>query len=104
MIRAEHGRADVAAGAARARLGAELSVHRTMFRIYRASPQYGLALTTFQMMLVWWLVLSGLGGWLIGWLAVRFAGAPLAIGAIVGIVAALGCFRLLRRWRLNVLV
>jgi hypothetical protein len=68
----------------------------TMFRIYRASPQYGLALTTFQMMLVWWLALSGLGGWLIGWLAVRFAGAPLAVGVVAGIVAALICFRLLR--------
>ncbi len=68
----------------------------TMFRIYRASPQYGLALTHFQMMLVWWLAASALSGWLVGWLAVRFAGAPLALGVIAGIVAALGCFRLLR--------
>ena len=68
----------------------------TLFRIYRASLQYGLALTTFQMMLVWWLVLSGLGGWLIAWLAIRLVGGPLAFGAIVGIVAAIGCFYLLR--------
>ena len=68
----------------------------TLFRVYRASHQYGLALTTFQMMLVWWLVLSGLGGWLIGWLAMRFAGAPLALGVVAGVAAALVCFRLLR--------
>ena len=28
----------------------------TLFRVYRASHQYGIALTTFQIMLVWWLV------------------------------------------------
>jgi len=42
-------------------LDAELSVHRTLFRVYRASHQYGLALTAFQMMLLL-LVLAGLGG------------------------------------------
>jgi hypothetical protein len=68
----------------------------TLFRIYRASFQYGLALTTFQMMLFWWLVLSGLGGGLIGWLAMRFAHATLAFGIIAGVAAAFACFRLLR--------
>ena len=68
----------------------------TLFRIYRASYQYGLALTTFQMMIIWWLVLSGLGGWLAGWLAMRFTGAPLAVGMILGVAAAPICFRLLR--------
>jgi hypothetical protein len=71
-----------------------------LFRIYRASYQYGLALTTFQMMLLWWLVLSGLGGWLIAWLAMRFVGGPpgfgVVVGTVIGILAALGCFRLLR--------
>ena len=61
----------------------------TLFRVYRASHQYGLALTTFQMMLVWWLALAGLGGWLIGWLAMRLSSGPLAFGVIVGVVAAL---------------
>ena len=69
----------------------------TLFRVYRASHQYGLALTTFQMMLVWWLALAGLGGGLIAWLAIRLVDAPFAFGVIViGIVAALICFRLLR--------
>src|SRR3954468_407005 len=58
----------------------------TLFRIYRASYQYGLALTTFQMMLLWWLVLSGLGGWLIAWLAMRFVGVPPGFGVVVGTV------------------
>ena len=41
----------------------------TLFRIYRASHQYGLALTTFQMMLVWWLVAvrRWADGWSDGW-------------------------------------
>src|SRR6185436_19401773 len=28
----------------------------TLFRVYRASPQYGLALTHFQLLLLYWLV------------------------------------------------
>ena len=68
----------------------------TLFRVYRASYQYGTALTTFQMMLIWWLAAAGLGGWLIGWLVTRFAGAPLVLGAATGIVAALALFRILR--------
>ncbi len=68
----------------------------TLFRAYRASHQYGIALTLFQAMLFWWLALSGLAGWLIAWLAMRFAEAPLALGVAIGIAAALVCFRLLR--------
>jgi hypothetical protein len=40
----------------------------TLVRVYRASYQYGIALTTFQTMLIWWLLGSALAGWLIGWL------------------------------------
>jgi pimeloyl-ACP methyl ester carboxylesterase len=68
----------------------------TLYRIYRASPRYGLALTMFQSMLFWWLAFAGLGGWLIGWLSIRFAGAPLALGVVVGVVSAIGLFKLLR--------
>src|SRR6478735_3738458 len=67
----------------------------TLFRIYRASLQYGLAVTSFQMMLFWWLMLSGLGGWLIGWLVMRFAHVPLAFSIAVGVAAAFVCFKLL---------
>ena len=69
----------------------------TLFRIYRASHQYGIALTTFQMMLVWWLVASGIGR-----MADRMAGDAVyrwrrsRSASIVGVVAALVCFKLLR--------
>ena len=62
----------------------------------RASLQYGIALTSFQLMLLWWLALSGLGGWLIAWLAMRLIDGPLAFGWIVGIAAALVVFKLTR--------
>jgi hypothetical protein len=68
----------------------------TMFRIYRASHQYGIALTTFQMFLFWWLALSGLGGWLTGWLAMRLIGRPIALGVVAGVLGAWLCFRMLR--------
>jgi hypothetical protein len=68
----------------------------TLFRVYQASYQYGLALTAFQLMLIWWLALAGLGGGLIAWLAMRLIDGPLAFAVIAGIVAALICFRLLR--------
>lgn len=68
----------------------------TLYRLYRASYRYGLALTTFQMLLIWWVVLAGLGGWLIAWLAMQFAGAPLALAVVAGVAAALVCFKLLR--------
>ena len=48
----------------------------TLFRIYRASHQYGLALTHFQMLLLCWLAASALGGWLVASLAVRFVPMP----------------------------
>jgi hypothetical protein len=68
----------------------------TLFRVYRASHQYGLVLTHFQMLLIYWLGLSALGGWLIGWLAMHYLGAPAVLGIAVGIAAAVGCFKLLR--------
>ena len=68
----------------------------TLFRIYRASLYYGIALTVFQMMLMWWLILSALGGWMVAWCAVRFADSPLALSAVIGVLAAIGWFRLLR--------
>jgi hypothetical protein len=68
----------------------------TLFRVYRASYQYGLALTAFQLMLIWWLALAGLGGGLIAWLAMWLIGGPLAFAVIAGIMAAVICFRLLR--------
>ncbi len=68
----------------------------TLVRVYRASYQYGIALTTFQIMLVWWLVGSALAGWLIGWLVMYLTDGPLAFSVIVAVIAAVVCFKLLR--------
>ena len=74
----------------------------TLFRVYRASYRYGLALTHFQLLLVWWLAASALGGWFVGWLVLRLIDGPLAFAWIAGIAAALIVFKLLRpladRW------
>ena len=68
----------------------------TLFRVFRASFRYGLALLHFQLMLLYWLGLSALGGWLVAYLSTRLLGAP-GIGAVmIGIAAALVCFKLLR--------
>jgi hypothetical protein len=68
----------------------------TLFRVFRASYRYGLALVHFQMMLLYWLGLSAAGGWLVAWVAMRYLGAPSVIGAAIGVVAAVGAFLLLR--------
>ena len=68
----------------------------TLYRVYRASHQYGLALSYFQMLMLLWLGASALGGWLVGALLLRLIGGPAAVGWIAGIAAALACFRLLR--------
>ena len=68
----------------------------TLFRIYRASHQYGLALTHFQMLLINWLAASALGGWLVASLAERFVPMPEILMFVIGIAAAFGCFALLR--------
>ena len=74
----------------------------TLFRVYRASHQYGLALTHFQLMLLWWLGASALGGWLATWLMLRLIGGPPALGWLVGVAVAIVVFKLLRpladRW------
>jgi hypothetical protein len=68
----------------------------TLFRIYRASHQYGLALTYFPLLLHLWLGVSVLAGWLLGWLVMRLLHGPLVFAVIAGLAAAIVCFRLLR--------
>jgi hypothetical protein len=68
----------------------------TLFGVYRAHWRYGLALTAFQLMLVCWLGAAALGGWLIGWLAMWLLDGPLAFAVIIGVLGAVGCFKLLR--------
>jgi hypothetical protein len=68
----------------------------TLYRVFRASYQYGLALLYFQMLLIAWLVLSALGGGLAGYLSMQLLGAPAGLSAVIGVAAAIGCFFLLR--------
>jgi hypothetical protein len=68
----------------------------TLFRVFRASYPYGLVLLHFQALLLYWLGLSALGGWLAAYLSTRFLGAPGIVAIVIGIAAALVCFKLLR--------
>jgi hypothetical protein len=68
----------------------------TIFRVFRASWQYGLALIYFQSLLLGWLAVSVLAGSAAAWSAARFAGLHPAIAVAVGIVAAVAAFKLLR--------
>lgn len=68
----------------------------TLFRIYRASPQYGLALTYFQLLLIGWLVASALGGWFVVWAAQKFIVLPRGLDVVLGALVAVGVFKLLR--------
>ena len=58
-------------------------VSGAIFRVLRASWQFGLALIHFQLQLLWWLALPVLAGWLAGAIA-----AHLSLSTIVGIVIA----------------
>src|SRR5581483_9356620 len=68
----------------------------TLFRIYRASHQYGLVLTYFPMLLHLWLAASVAVGWFAGWAAMHWFSRILAVGVTAGIVAGVTCFKLLR--------
>ena len=73
-----------------------------IFRVFRASWQYALALIHFQMLMLWWLVLSAGGGVFAGYLCAEFFGWPVYVSVPIGIVAAVAFFKLLRpladRW------
>ncbi|AMN45406.1 alpha/beta fold hydrolase [Rhodoplanes sp. Z2-YC6860] len=68
----------------------------TLFRIYRASPQYGAALTYFQLLLILWLAASALGGWCVVWALQKFIALPSVVNVLVGALVAIGVFKLLR--------
>jgi hypothetical protein len=68
----------------------------TLFRIYRASPQYGLALTHFQLLLIWWLAVSALGGWLAVTAVQTFVALPPGLDIVLGVLVAVAVFKLLR--------
>jgi hypothetical protein len=68
----------------------------TLFRVFRASWQYGLALLFFQVALLLWIALSVVAGWLVASAAFRLAGVPEWLAIILGIGAAIGAFFALR--------
>jgi hypothetical protein len=73
-----------------------------IFRVLRASWEFGLALIHFEMMLLWWLVLSAGGGWLVGAAVTAYLGLPGLAGLLIGVAVALAIFNGLRplanRW------
>jgi hypothetical protein len=77
-------------------------VSGAIFRVLRASWEFGLALIHFQMLMIWWVVLSLGGGWLVALAAMRYAGLGELMGAIIAIIAAVAIFLALRplanRW------
>jgi hypothetical protein len=77
-------------------------VSGTIVRVLRASWEFGLALIHFQLMLLWWLVLSiGIGG-VIGRGAMKYFGVFGSVGLLIGVIVALAIFWALRpfarRW------
>ena len=63
----------------------------TLFKVYRASWQYGLALTYFQGLLLIWIALSLFAGWLVAQGA-AWAAAPYPVSIALGIAAGFGSF------------
>jgi hypothetical protein len=73
-----------------------------IFRVFRASWRYGLALVHFQMLMLDWLLLSAAGGALVAFVLTQFLGVSAYLSAAIGVVAIYACFKLLRpvadRW------
>src|SRR5258707_15485000 len=76
-------------------------VSGALLRVLRTSWAFGLVLVYFQMMLIWWLVLSVVGGGLIAY-AAHALGLPVLLALAIGIACAFAIFALLRpladRW------
>jgi pimeloyl-ACP methyl ester carboxylesterase len=74
----------------------------TMYRVFRASWRFGLALVHFQLMLLHWLWLSVAAGVLAGLALAHFFDVNGYLSAAIGIAVAFVCFKLLRpladRW------
>ena len=77
-------------------------VSGALLRVLRTSWAFGLVLIYFQMMLIWWLVLSVAGGGLIAYAAAHALGLPVLLALVIGIACAFAIFALLRpladRW------
>ena len=77
-------------------------VSGALLRVLRTSWAFGLVLIYFQMMLIWWLVLSVAGGGLIAYGAAHALGLPALLAPVIGIACVFAIFALLRpladRW------
>jgi hypothetical protein len=77
-------------------------VSGAIFRVLRASKEFGLALLHFETMLWWWLLVPVAGGFLLAHLATTYLGWPGPLALLAGIVAACAIFLALRplarRW------
>jgi hypothetical protein len=71
-------------------------VSGTIVRVLFASWEFGLALIHFQLMVVWSLVLSIGGGWLIGRTAVRRFDLLDPVGLLISVIAAVAIFWAMR--------
>ena len=71
-------------------------VSGALYRVLRASWEFGAALIHFQMLLLWWLVLSASGGWLAAYAAMHFLGLHGPAGIVIGVAAAAAIFFALR--------
>ncbi len=73
-----------------------------LFRVFRASWRYGLALVHFQLLMLDWLMLSAAGGVLAVFAINYFLAVPVFVNAAIAVGAAVVCFKLLRpiadRW------
>jgi hypothetical protein len=73
-----------------------------LVQVLRASWEFGLALIHFQMLMLWWVVLSVGGGWLVALAAKHYVGFGELMGAIIAVIAAVAIFFALRplakRW------
>src|SRR5262249_43155153 len=77
-------------------------VSGALVRVLRTSWAFGLVLIYFQMMLIWWLVLSVAGGGLVAYLVAQYLDLPALLALVIGIACAFAIFALLRpladRW------
>jgi hypothetical protein len=73
-----------------------------IFRVLRASWEFGLALIHFETMLLWWLALPLAGGWFVAHVATNYLSWPAALAWLAGIIVMCTIFLALRplarRW------
>jgi hypothetical protein len=77
-------------------------VSGALFRVLHASWEFGAALIHFQIMMLWWLALPSIGGWLTASVLFHDVGLSGAIAVLAGIVVAfvifVGLRELAKRW------